>query len=118
MSWHLATKDEINPGSLRSHRGGRIPWTGWPQWHGLAGRISWNAHTNIETRRPVYLHCWGGRGRTGTVVGCYLVRHGLCASHEAVNEIRDLRKYTEDLDEPSPESRRQFEMVLSWVEGD
>ena len=25
----------------------------------------------------VYVHCWGGVGRTGTVVGCWLVRHGL-----------------------------------------
>lgn len=24
----------------------------------------------------VYLHCWGGRGRTGTVLGCRLARHG------------------------------------------
>ena len=23
----------------------------------------------------VYVHCWGGVGRTGTVVGCWLVRH-------------------------------------------
>ena len=26
--------------------------------------------------QQIYLHCWGGIGRTGTVVGCYLVRHG------------------------------------------
>src|SRR5690606_8684965 len=25
----------------------------------------------------VYVHCWGGRGRTGTVVGCHFVRHGM-----------------------------------------
>ncbi len=25
----------------------------------------------------LYLHCWGGIGRTGMAVGCYLVRHGL-----------------------------------------
>ncbi|MGL6279293.1 MAG: protein-tyrosine phosphatase family protein, partial [Gaiella sp.] len=24
----------------------------------------------------VYVHCWGGIGRTGTVIGCWLVRHG------------------------------------------
>jgi hypothetical protein len=51
-------------------------------------------------------------------VGCYLVRQGLCAAHEVVNEIRELRKYTEDHDEPFPENRRQYEMVLSWVEGE
>ena len=26
--------------------------------------------------KTVYIHCWGGVGRTGTVVGCWLVRHG------------------------------------------
>ncbi len=25
--------------------------------------------------RAVYVHCWGGVGRTGTVVGCWLARH-------------------------------------------
>ena len=24
----------------------------------------------------VYIHCWGGSGRTGTVAGCYLVNAG------------------------------------------
>ena len=24
----------------------------------------------------VYLHCWGGIGRTATIAGCWLVRHG------------------------------------------
>ena len=30
----------------------------------------------LETRRKIYVHCWGGIGRTGTTVGCYLVRRG------------------------------------------
>lgn len=31
---------------------------------------------SIEQRQPVYVHCWGAIGRTGTVVGCFLIRHG------------------------------------------
>ncbi len=31
---------------------------------------------SIEDRHPVYVHCWGGHGRTSTVIGCHLVRHG------------------------------------------
>src|SRR5262245_14672361 len=30
-----------------------------------------------DAGRTVYVHCWGGVGRTGTVVGCHLVRGGL-----------------------------------------
>ena len=30
----------------------------------------------LAAGRGVYVHCWGGIGRTGTVVGCWLVRHG------------------------------------------
>lgn len=73
---------------------------------------------NIRSGKAVYIHCLGGRGRTGTVVGCYLVRHGLCHTHETVGMIRELRKHTEDHDQPSPESRRQIEMVLSWELGE
>jgi hypothetical protein len=29
--------------------------------------------------QSVYVHCWGGVGRTGTVVACHLVRHGRAA---------------------------------------
>jgi protein tyrosine phosphatase len=91
---------------------------GWVPSHGDMVAILDSVDSHVEREMPVYVHCWGGRGRTGTVVGCYLVRHGLCAPHEVVNQIRKLRKNTEDHDEPSPESRRQFEMVFSWVEGE
>jgi hypothetical protein len=58
------------------------------------------------------------RGWTGTVVACYLIRHGLSEACEAVGKIQQLQRFTEDHYEPSPESRRQYEMVLSWVEGE
>ena len=31
----------------------------------------------LERGETVYVHCWGGVGRTGTLVGCWLARHGL-----------------------------------------
>ena len=45
----------------------------------------------IEHNPTVYLHCWGGRGRTGTAVGCYLARHGL-NGETALAEIARLRQ--------------------------
>jgi protein-tyrosine phosphatase len=34
--------------------------------------------------RPVYVYCWGGHGRTGTVVGCYLRRHDLVSARDVL----------------------------------
>lgn len=91
---------------------------GWVPSHGDMVAILDSIDSNVEKGKAVYVHCWGGRGRTGTVIACHLIRHGLCAAFEAVDKIKELRKYTEDHDKPSPESRRQYEMVLSWVEGE
>jgi protein tyrosine/serine phosphatase len=73
---------------------------------------------SIEHGRPVYIHCWGGRGRTGTVVGCYLARHGYASGQKVIEFIKDLRRNTEDHNQASPETSGQIDMVLSWVEGE
>jgi hypothetical protein len=67
----------------------------------------------IKQGRPVYVHCLGGIGRTGTVVGCYLVRHGLATGKNALEMIRDLRKDTVDSGRESPETREQREMLMA-----
>lgn len=67
---------------------------------------------------PVYVHCWGGRGRTGTVVGCYLIRHGLAVGQGALEKIKELRRNDPGALLPSPESRMQREMVRSWKVGE
>lgn len=66
----------------------------------------------------VYVHCWGGIGRTGTVVGCYLVRHGMNGG-EALAEIKRLRTQLPFLDRirSSPETSAQRRMVLNWQNG-
>ena len=68
----------------------------------------------IKYDKPVYLHCWGGKGRTGTVVGCYLVRHGFAAGNKVIEMIKVLRKNTCDYLDPSPETREQINMVVNW----
>ena len=70
---------------------------------------------------PTYLHCWGGIGRTGTVVGCWLRRHGLAERNNVLDKIFDLRKTQVDpnfLRYNSPETEIQEQFILEWEEGD
>jgi hypothetical protein len=70
----------------------------------------------IKHGKSVYVHCQGGIGRTGTVVGCYLARHGLTTGKNLLDMIRYLRKDTGDSDRMSPETRGQREMLVGWRE--
>ena len=64
----------------------------------------------------VYLHCWGGRGRTGTVVGCWLARHGIATGEAALERIAELRAGVPKAQFPSPETEAQCAMVRGWEE--
>ena len=71
----------------------------------------------IEQNPAVYLHCWGGRGRTGTVVGCYLARHGMAVGEAALDLLSELRRNDPISHLSSPETEIQAEFVRSWPEG-
>ncbi len=65
----------------------------------------------------IYLHCWGGLGRTGMAVGCYLVRHGQTAE-AALQQIREFWRSQSARRSPplSPETPDQVQFVLDWQE--
>lgn len=68
----------------------------------------------LARNHTVYVHCWGGIGRTGTVVGCYLVQQGLDGS-TALERLAQLRQGTPDSNRRSPETSQQQDFVHSWV---
>jgi hypothetical protein len=61
----------------------------------------------------VYVHCWGGLGRTGTVVGCWLVEAGV-PGEAALAELARLRADTPNGWKPSPETLEQMRLVAAW----
>ena len=69
---------------------------------------------SIDQAMPVYLHCWGGKGRTGTVVGCWLARHEIAQGQAIMEKIRGLRRFDPSVHQQSPETTSQRDMVLSW----
>jgi hypothetical protein len=72
---------------------------------------------SLASHRPVYVHCWGGRGRTGTVVGCYLVREGL-SGEEGLRRLEELRQGASNGHLPSPKTEAQRQFVRSWKKHD
>ncbi|MGD1992151.1 MAG: dual specificity protein phosphatase family protein [Anaerolineae bacterium] len=70
----------------------------------------------IGTRHTVYVHCRAGLGRTGTVVGCFMARHGKDGA-DALHIIRQLRQNTPYPNADSPETAPQRQLVRRWKEG-
>lgn len=67
----------------------------------------------IGSVRPVYVHCRGGWGRAGTVVGCWLARHGVSEGHNILGVIRRLRRHDPTARDLSPETSAQREFVIN-----
>jgi protein-tyrosine phosphatase len=73
----------------------------------------------LQAGRKIYLHCWGGIGRTGTTVGCYLVRQGKTGA-EALGQLADWwRNVPKSRHYPrSPETSAQADFVRKWSQFD
>ncbi|KAA1475342.1 phosphatases II [Dentipellis sp. KUC8613] len=75
---------------------------------------------NAERGRVCAVHCRGGIGRTGLVVGCWLVECGAARDGEdALRRIADEWKTVEKCRRfpCSPETGPQFEYVRNWRRG-
>ena len=90
-----------------------IPDYGLPNLHQMQ-TILRQINENIMSGQPVYLHCWGGKGRTGTVVGCWLANAG---DTDPLGTLTRLREQCPNAKQPSPETEAQFELVKKWPLG-
>jgi protein tyrosine/serine phosphatase len=65
---------------------------------------------------PVYIHCWGGVGRTGTVVACWLLRHSRATGSDVIQVLARLREMDRERGHRrSPQTEVQFQFVREWA---
>jgi protein-tyrosine phosphatase len=69
----------------------------------------------IETGGVLYVHCWGGIGRTGTTIGCYLVRQGE-SGQDALQDLARLWPSMAKSDRypMTPQTDEQMAYVRNW----
>ena len=101
-------------GRTIAHHRRPIPDLGAPAPEDMA-RILDTIDEALAAGQTVYVHCFGGIGRTGTVIGCWLVRHGL-SGEAALRQIAAWRAGTPDGHRVSPETEVQRRMIMQWSE--
>lgn len=65
----------------------------------------------LKDNKKVYVHCWGGHGRTGVIVASLLISKGY-SSKEALEKIKEERMKTLLGDESSPQTYEQIKFVF------
>jgi protein-tyrosine phosphatase len=70
----------------------------------------------LEAGKKLYIHCWGGKGRTGTIGACLLGKaYGLSAD-EALSRVQ--KAFDTRTDEGrSPETDAQHKFVTDYIDG-
>jgi rhodanese/phosphatase family protein len=113
--WMLQQEAERSGREAQYHRFG-IPDFGVPPPEQMR-RILDTLDETLAQGHNVYIHCWGGIGRTGTTVGCFLVRHGL-SGDEALGQLAAWWQTVPKsaIFPRSPETDAQAAYIRQWTE--
>jgi len=71
----------------------------------------------IAAKEKIYVHCFGGHGRAGTVIGCWLKRHGF-KNQQIYLKLAYWRDKTLFGKTSSPQGAEQFAMINNWQKGE
>ena len=99
-----------------THRRFAIPDKGVPDSTSLMQDILTCIQVAIAEGETVYVHCWGGIGRTGTVIGCYLAEK----EGSADNALQTLSMLWTNMEKRTrsprtPETTEQTIWVKNWL---
>lgn len=71
----------------------------------------------LDAGETVYVHCWGGVGRTGTVIACWMLRRNMASNETVLTELTKLRQHDKERGyRDSPETAEQRQFVRNWKE--
>jgi protein-tyrosine phosphatase len=99
-----------------SHQRFPIPDISIPESSEITVAVLDTIDHHISQGQVVYLHCWGGVGRTGVMVGCWLARHGF-KGQAALDRLHRLwQKCPKSQYRESPETEEQKLYILRWEE--
>lgn len=74
-------------------------------------RILAHINAELDAGRVITLHCWGGKGRTGTVVGAWLIeQQGLGYPH-VIDHMQALRAGSKKAYHPVPDTPEQHDVL-------
>lgn len=70
-------------------------------------RIIAHIRAELDADKVVFVHCWGGKGRTGTVVGAWLIDQDGVGYPEVLERMQELRRGTCKAHHPVPDTPEQ-----------
>jgi hypothetical protein len=65
----------------------------------------------LDAGEVIYAHCYGGKGRTGTVVGAWLIDNEGLGYPQAIDRMQELRRGSSKAAHPVPDTEEQRDVL-------